>query len=221
MFMPQGLLPLVALIYASGIIRDELEDQTITYLLIRPIPKWALYLVKLAATTTTTVALTAIFIALTYVAIYAGSGVPAEYVVARCAKAVAIQSLAMATYCSLFGFLGLAFKRILIVGVIYIATIEGLFANMPFGLRLVTVIYYARLLAHRWMGFTVPLPDGRLDDLSAEVWQLYEVADPLILPHPDNSTAVSVLVVAGLTSALAGAWICARREFTVKTPEGE
>ena len=41
MFIPQALLPLVALLYASGIIQDEQEEQTITYLLIRPIPKWA------------------------------------------------------------------------------------------------------------------------------------------------------------------------------------
>src|SRR4051794_22531871 len=73
MFIPQALLPLVALIYASGIIQDELEDQTITYLLIRPIPKWALYIVKMLATFTTTIALTFLFTCLTYVAIYAGT----------------------------------------------------------------------------------------------------------------------------------------------------
>src|SRR5271169_50179 len=61
MFIPQALLPLVALLYASGMIRDEQEEQTITYLLIRPISKWALYCVKLLATLTTTVALTAFF----------------------------------------------------------------------------------------------------------------------------------------------------------------
>jgi hypothetical protein len=40
MLLPQLLIPLVALLYASGIIEDELEDQTITYLLIRPLPRW-------------------------------------------------------------------------------------------------------------------------------------------------------------------------------------
>jgi ABC-2 type transport system permease protein len=220
MFMPQAILPLVALIYSSGIIGDEVEDQTITYLLVRPIPKWALYVVKLAATITTTVLLTIIFTAITYAAIYAGSGVPAADVLSRCAKAAAVHSLAMLAYCCLFGLMALALKRILIAGVIYIATIEGLFANIPFGIRWITVIYYTRLLAHRWMGFTVPLPDGRIDDLSAETWQLYESADPFVLPHPNNATAVAILAIASLVCVLAGAWICARREFRVKTPEG-
>src|SRR3954466_10134681 len=68
--IPQALLPLIALLYASGIIQDEQEEQTITYLLVRPIPKWALYIIKMLATLTTTLALTAIFTALTYAAVY-------------------------------------------------------------------------------------------------------------------------------------------------------
>ena len=36
MFIPQALLPFVALLYASGMILDEQEEQTITYLLVRP-----------------------------------------------------------------------------------------------------------------------------------------------------------------------------------------
>ena len=72
MFIPQALLPLVALVYATGIIQDEQEEQTLTYLLIRPIPRWAIFMVKLLATLTTTVLLTAVFTALTYVAVYVG-----------------------------------------------------------------------------------------------------------------------------------------------------
>ena len=78
MLIPEAVLPLVALIYASGIISDEQEEQTITYLLIRPIPKWAIYIVKLKATLTTTVVLTIVFTLLTYAAIYVGAGATAR-----------------------------------------------------------------------------------------------------------------------------------------------
>src|SRR5947209_8754283 len=104
MFFPQGLLPLVALIYASGIVQDEVEEQTITYLLIRPIPKWALYIVKLLATLTTTVALTSVFTALTFAAIYLGGGPRGEdaagvpNVPLRCLKAVGVHGLAVVAY---------------------------------------------------------------------------------------------------------------------------
>ena len=69
LFIPQALLPLVALVYASGLIQDEQEEQTLTYLLIRPIPRWAIYLFKLAAALCTPILLTAVFTALTYAAL--------------------------------------------------------------------------------------------------------------------------------------------------------
>src|SRR5262245_44002417 len=40
MLIPHTLVPLTALLYATGMIHDEIEEQTLTYLLIRPLPKW-------------------------------------------------------------------------------------------------------------------------------------------------------------------------------------
>src|SRR5438874_10671238 len=40
--IPHVLATLTALLYAAGIIRDEVEGQTLTYLLLRPLPRWAL-----------------------------------------------------------------------------------------------------------------------------------------------------------------------------------
>src|SRR5215213_614691 len=85
--IPQALLPLIALLYASGIIQDEQEEQTITYLLVRPINKWLLYWVKMSATWTTTAALVAVLTVITYAAIYAGSGADLAAVTERCVKA--------------------------------------------------------------------------------------------------------------------------------------
>ena len=50
MLMPHTLVPLTALLYATGMIHDEIEEQTLTYLLVRPLPKWGIYLTKLLAT---------------------------------------------------------------------------------------------------------------------------------------------------------------------------
>ena len=59
--IPQALLPLTALVFASGMIQDDVEEQTLTYLLVRPIPRWLIYLVKLAGTWLVSAALTAVF----------------------------------------------------------------------------------------------------------------------------------------------------------------
>jgi ABC-2 type transport system permease protein len=219
MLIPQALLPLVSLIYASGIIQDEQEDQTLTYLLIRPLPKWAIYAVKLVATLTITVALTVVFTALTYAAVYLGApGAVDGSAVHRCVIACAIHALAVATYCCLFGLLGLLTRRILIAGILYIAIVEGLFANLAFGIRLITVIYYARLIAYRSLAFMVPIPNGT-QDFAADAWQLDLVNDPQLATHPQLSTCLLVLLLTSAAAMALGAFICSRREFHVKTPE--
>jgi ABC-2 type transport system permease protein len=218
MFIPQALLPLAALIYASGIIHDELEEQTFTYLLIRPIPKWAIYLVKLLATATVAVILTAIFTALAYAAIYLGTDSSAHNILLRCATACCIHSLAVIAYCCLFGLISLFTARILIVGIIYIAVVEGLFANLDFGIRLLTVIYYTRLIAYHAMPFLVPTPYGT-QDFAAETWQLDIANDPKLLLHPQVFTCLIVLLAGSAICAAIAAFLCSGREFHVKTPE--
>ena len=46
----QALLPVSALLFASGMVQDDIEEQTLTYFLIRPIPRWVIYLAKLLGT---------------------------------------------------------------------------------------------------------------------------------------------------------------------------
>jgi ABC-2 type transport system permease protein len=221
MFIPQAMLPLLALIYASGIVQDEQEEQTMTYLLIRPIPKWALYSVKLFATLTTTVILAVALTALTYAAVYVGAETGMKDAPYRALQAAAIHSLAVIAYCCLFGLISLLTKRILIVGILYAAFLEGLFANMPFSIRLATVIYYTRLIAYRSMSFVTATP-GRstgTTDIAADIWQLDVHADPGLLDHPQIRTCLIVLLAASAACAVLAAILFSQREFHVKTPE--
>jgi ABC-2 type transport system permease protein len=215
MFIPQALLPLVGLIYASGMIQDEQEEQTLTYLLMRPIPKWALYGVKLLATLTTTIVLTALFTAVTYAAIYIGGDKQEQDVVHRCLITIGIHSLAITAYCSLFGLMSLLTRRTLIVGILYAAIFEGLLANLPLSIRLITVIYYSRIIAYRTLTFVMSFPGGK-QDLAAPVWHL----DPTTMnEHPAIRDCILVLLLSSAAFTMIAAYLCRRREFHVKTPE--
>jgi ABC-2 type transport system permease protein len=219
MFIPQALLPFVALLYASGMLQDEQEEQTLTYLLIRPLSKWSLYLVKLLATLTTTTFLVAVFTAITYLAIYFRESEADPDVLRRCLTTIAIQSLAVVCYCSLFGLMSLLTRRILIVGIVYAVVVEGMLANLPFGIRLLTIIYYTRVIAYRAMSFVVSFPDGGTEDFAAEAWQFDLRVDPSLAEHPSIRMCVGVLILTSLVCAIVAAWLCSRREFHVKTPE--
>jgi ABC-2 type transport system permease protein len=219
--VPQALLPLVALLYASGIVQDEQEEQTITYLLVRPISKPLIYVVKMAATWTTTILLVIALTMLTYASIYAGAGEDITAVASRCIKTAAILSLAAIAYCSIFGAISLLTKRTLIVGILYTAIVEGLLASLPLSLRWGTIIYYTRMLAYRTLDFVVTWPHGRQDDVAAAAWFLNTESDPSLAEHPQLSTCVLIVVSASLVCTAFAGWLCSLREFHVKTPEKE
>jgi ABC-2 type transport system permease protein len=217
--IPQALLPLVALLYASGIVQDEQEEQTITYLLIRPIPKWLIYSVKMAATWTTAVLLVIALTILTFLANYSASDIEIASVSYRCLMASVILSLAVIAYCSLFGLMSLLTKRILVVGVLYTAIVEGLLATLPLSVRMVTIVYYTRLIAYQTLDFVVIWPGGRKDDVAAAAWSIDTSTDPELLSYPQISTCVLTLLFASVAFTTFAAWLCSRREFHVKTPE--
>lgn len=201
--IPQALVPLTALVLASGLIQDEVEEQTWTYLLVRPLPRWSIYAAKLAAALVVAVGVAAIFTAVTLISIHWGDPELKGIALAgRAARVGVLMGLATAAYVSLFGCLSLMVRRSLVLGVAYILLFEGLFANVDFVVRKATVMWYVRVLAERWLG------------LHVSTWNIdLETA-------PSGTTSLLTLVIASLVAtALAGA-IVSIREFRVKTPEG-
>ncbi len=201
--LPHVLVPLTALLYASGMIQDEIEEQTLTYLLVRPLPRWAIYLTKLLATVLICAALAAVFTPISYAALawgdaeYAGKIFPQ-----RPLQVAGLFALSLFAYCSLFGFLSLFLRRSLVTGVIYIAVFEGLLANIDFAFRHLTVVYYFRVLCARWL------------ELNPRSWRLD------LKTAPSAESVVQILVATSLAFAVCAALLFARREFRVKTPEG-
>lgn len=200
--IPHALATLTALVYAAGIIQDEVEAQTLTYLLLRPLPRWALYLTKLAATILVTSAMTTVFTLLTYGVLYWGAEDFATVLGGRALKTVAILALAQAAYCSLFGAFSFFTRWAVVVGIGYIAGFEGGLANIPMVIRQLTVMYYFRVLVVRWAGLPV---QGE--------WNIDLEKTP--------TAGACMWTLLGICAAFAalGA-IMMRREFRMKTPGG-
>lgn len=200
--IPQTLLPLTALVFASGMIQDEIEEQTLTYLLIRPLPRPMIYATKLAATWAVMAGLSAVFTGISFAVIYRlDAAAIREVFPDRVLKTVAIMLLSLAAYGSVFGLLGLFVRRTLLFGVPYILILEGVFANIEFIIRKFTVMYQSRVLAIRWLG------------LDAEDWNIdLELAPSLEWAALNLAIASAVLIVVGAVAF-------SRREYRVKTPE--
>jgi ABC-2 type transport system permease protein len=201
--LPHALLPLLGLLYASGMIQDEIEEQTLTYLLVRPLPKAAVYLTKFLATLLFTVGFAAVFIVVTFVAVWAGSPDIAKAVTPEVVgKTVCLMALSLFGYESLFGLLSLLLKRSLMVAVAYIVVFEWALANVDFAVRKLTVVYYFRVLELRWLH--PDLPNKTLD----------------LAKSPSALAAVLTGLIAGVVFTGIATAIFRTREFHVKTPEG-
>jgi ABC-2 type transport system permease protein len=206
--LPHGLAPLTALLYAAGVVSDEVEEQTLTYLLLRSVPRWQLYLTKLAATLCVTAALVAVAVTALFVAIYAGTPQFWTEALPRLGVVIAVMTLAQIGYCALFGFLGLVTRRSLTAGIAYIVAVEGVLANLDFVGRSLTVVYYVRTLMLRWL------------DLPAEQLRQYQSGWGMTEMEKLPSSGACVLVVLGfgVVVSVVSALLFARSEFRVKTP---
>jgi ABC-2 type transport system permease protein len=202
--IPHALATLTALLYAGGMIQDEVEEQTLTYLLLRPLPRWALYLTKLVVTVLVTAVLTAIFTTLALAVIYWGTdNLWGDVLPQRALRIAALLALTLAAYCSLFGAISLFMRRAMIAGLVYIVVFEGLLATFASVAQLLTVMHYFRVLSVRWLD-----PAGSVD------WALdLETA-------PSAERCVMTLLAASAVFAVLGAAMMTRKEFRMKTPEG-
>jgi ABC-2 type transport system permease protein len=199
----QVLIPLTALIFASGMVQDDVEEQTLTYLLVRPVPRWMIYLCKLMATFLVALVRGVIFTTATLVLIYWGDAALWKTVVpGRALLTAALLALSLLAYVTIFGALSLWVRRTLAVGAIYIVVFEGVLANFDFVFRYATVMFFIRVLSVRWL------------DLSGADWSIdLDVA-------PAASTCLITLLSASAVFAILGAVTFTLREFRVKTPEG-
>lgn len=204
--LPQVFIPLTALVFASGMIQDEVEEQTITYLLIRPLPRWSIYGAKLLATMLATIVLTSAFTALVFAVI--GWSQPGYWGAegggtSRMLKAIVLFALSLTAYNALFGLLSLLMRRAILLGIGYIILLEGVVANIDFVIRKGTVMYYYRVLSERWVEL------GRASDFNIDL----ETA-------PSLRDCVQILLIATAGCWLLATFLMQTREFRVKTPEG-
>jgi ABC-2 type transport system permease protein len=202
--IPHALAPLAALLYSAGIIQDEIEEQTLTYLLLRPLPRWMLYLIRLMATVLMTSLLTAVFTMITFAVINLTAREPATAgFVVPALKTAGLLMLAQIGYCGLFGLMGLLMRRSLLIGVAYIIFFEGVLASIDMVVRRMTVMYYFRVLVLHWLK-----PVGGKD------WWID------LATAPTAQTCVLILLGVGLVLAAVAALYFAGKEFRMKTPEG-
>lgn len=142
----QLVVPIVALILGSAVIAEEVEDQTITYVFTRPVPRMSVLLGRWLASSVVIVALLGASAWLTVVILDTSATPSPEQTMPSGAKAalVRVAILGSLVYGGLFAAVGAWVKHPVLVGLGYTFVVEGFLGNLPGKNQVLTVQYYLR-----------------------------------------------------------------------------
>jgi hypothetical protein len=184
------LVPIFGICYGTTAVGGEREDRTLVYLLITPMPRPLVYMLKVAVALVLVLGWTVSSLAfLAYVARPWGMDA------IRLFGAAIV--LGAAAYASLFSAVGAAFRRGTIISLAYAFFLEGLLGNMPGIVKRLSVSFYLKCMIY---------------EAGASLNIAPRIAKELFLPISYSSAAATLTAVT-LSLFLAGLFIFTRREY--------
>src|SRR3954471_13066666 len=139
------IVPVLGVFYGTALMADEVEDKTITYLFTRPIRRGSGLLGKYFAYLACTIFVVLPSVMLVYLLIVPMRGTLGGSFI-DLLKDLSLLALGLAVYGAVFAFIGSAFKRPLLVGLIFIFGWEQAALAFPGYLKRFTVAYYLQAL---------------------------------------------------------------------------
>jgi ABC-type transport system involved in multi-copper enzyme maturation permease subunit len=135
------VLPLFSLAFASGAVGADRESRTLIWLMMRPLPRWAVYLAKLLGVMPWSVA-----VAMASFALICGvGGTWGRMCFVAYWPAILVGAV---SFTCLFVLVGAVFRRPAVLGLVYIFFFETLVANLPGSLKQLSLNYYIKSLMY-------------------------------------------------------------------------
>lgn len=182
------LVPLAAAVFGTTAFGGEVDDGTLVYLLVKPLPRWRVVLWKYVVALLSTLAVMLPALILPWL-VLRGPEVSGDMLLGF----IAGGTLGAATYCALFLVLGLASRRSLVLSLLYVIGFEAVLARQLVGVKSLSVREFAvstSLAASNGTlalpGYVVPMstvwvvgPIFLIGAISLCLWKLsrYEVAE--------------------------------------------
>ena len=140
------IIPILGVFYGTSLMADEVEDKTITYLFVRPIPRGAVLLGKYLAYLVCTVFVVLPSVVLVYLLVVPINGALGGSFV-DLLKDLGLLAVGLMVYGAVFAFIGAKLKRPLLVGLVFIFGWEPIALMFPGYMKKFTVAYYLQGLA--------------------------------------------------------------------------
>jgi ABC-2 type transport system permease protein len=140
------IVPVLGVFYGTSLIADEVEDRTITYLFVRPVPRSSVLLGKYLSylVCTTLLVLPSVVLVYFLVVPIGGAGVGPEF--PALLADLGMLAVGLASYGALFALVGARLKRPLLTGLVFAFGWEPGVLLFPGYLKRATVAYYLQAL---------------------------------------------------------------------------
>lgn len=141
------LLPILAVMTGVSIINEEVEDETLPYLLVRPVPKVQIVLAKSAVYFTVTGVILALSLILAFSVLnleYGFEGWLDES--GKLLKGLGVLLLGLLAYLAFFGALGAWLRKPVLTGLLFAFGWENLVAYFPGNVKYLTIVHYLHSL---------------------------------------------------------------------------
>jgi ABC-2 type transport system permease protein len=171
-------VPVVALVFSTSSLGDLASDGTLVYIWLRPVGRWKVVLVALAATLTVTLPLTLVPVCLAV--LLAGASWQALW------AAAAASALATGAYVTLFTGFGLRVRHALIFGLGYVVIWEAGIASIGKGPAAISIRHYAEAVLTNLGNQTLP------NIVQADLWPSLAVLVGLMVAGAALTTVLLV-----------------------------
>ena len=168
-----GILPIVTMVLATASFGNEMEDRTLSYLVLRPVRRSLIALPKLLAPII--VGGPVLVVSGIVATLLGGSSLGAVIVVlhgdGQAALAVGTAVLAgVVAYAAIFTWAGLMTTRALAFGLIYVFIWEALITSFLGGVRYLSVRAYTLAILHGMDDSSFASLEGRVIEFQAAIW---------------------------------------------------
>ena len=152
------VLPIIAISLSTSAFGNDLEDRTLSFIMMTPIARWKIALSKLTASILVGAPVAIVSAAVT---IFIGLGGDVNSVVAVCVGLL----VGVVAYASVFTWAGLMTTRALAFAIVYVFLWEGALATLVHGVKYLSISTYALSIMYR-------LDDGPLNAVADQTIEL-------------------------------------------------
>ncbi|MCJ2532890.1 MAG: ABC transporter permease [Candidatus Thermoplasmatota archaeon] len=145
-------MPVMAMIFGSSLIRDEIDDMSITHVATAPLDRVYSYIGYYLPLVITVMVSVIVIATAGFLAFFAQHDIGAEAVEIYCEFTILIV-LGSIVYSSLFLAISVFFKKPVFFGLFYAFVWEGMIGSLPGVIQKVSVKHYLRSMGSEWIDY--------------------------------------------------------------------